>query len=304
MGIQTQRVQGYAQVTIDDERCDACGLCVAVCKGAPLSMVAGAVRVDQAELFGCFACGQCMAVCPQDCIRVEGRDLFTADMFPLPSAESRATYTALTNLMASRRSVRNYEDKAVPRDVLEAIIAAVSSAPMGLPPSDVEVLVLENRAAVQRFTADVIAYFKQHRWLFSDPVLWLLRPFMRKETAAMFKDFLAVAIRAFLEKSAQGEDWLTYGAPCALYFYTSPYADPADPTIAATYAMLAAESLGLGSCMLGTIPYCFQYSRALREKYGIPHRSQQGLMLILGYPAVTYQRGVQRRLGRVRFLAH
>ena len=26
----------------------------------------------------------------------------------------------------------------------------------------------------------------------------------------------------------------------------------ADPLIAATYAMLAAESLGLGSCMIGT----------------------------------------------------
>jgi len=67
--------------------------------------------------------------------------------------------------------------------------------------------------------------------------------------------------------------------------------------------MLAAESLGLGSCMLGTVPYCFKYSRALRQKYQIPHKSQQGLMLILGYPAIPYQKGIRRRLGTVRFIS-
>lgn len=302
MSIQTKRFQGYAQVTIDRQRCDACGLCVAVCKGAPLTMLDGVVHIDQAQLFGCYACGQCMAVCPQDCIQVTGRDLSPEDMFSLPTAQTRASYTALRNLMAHRRSVRNYQDKPVPRELIEQILTAVSSAPMGIPPTDVEVLVFENNAAVQRFTADVIAYLKQHRWLFSDVTLGLMRPFMSRETAAMYKDFLAVAVQVFLEKFAQGEDLLTYGAPCALYFYTARLADPADPVIAATYAMLAAESLGLGSCMLGIIPYCFKYSRQLREKYQVPHKSQQGLMLILGYPAITYQRGIHRRLSEVRFI--
>lgn len=84
---------------------------------------------------------------------------------------------------------------------------------------------------------------------------------MSKEYASVFKDFLAVAIHEIVDKYMQGVNWLIYDAPCGLYFYTSPYADPADPIIAATYAMLAAESLGLGSCLLGTIPYCFKYSR-------------------------------------------
>ncbi|MFZ4465107.1 MAG: nitroreductase, partial [Bacteroidales bacterium] len=38
-----------------------------------------------------------------------------------------------------------------------------------------------------------------------------------------------------------------------LYFYGSPYADPADPLIAATYAMIAGESLCLGTCMIGAV---------------------------------------------------
>lgn len=302
MTIPTRLSQGVARVTIDRERCDACGLCVAVCKGAPLTMVAGAVQVDQSLLFGCIACGACMAVCPQDCIQVEGRDLSRADLFPLLPEDSLAGYEALLALMQKRRSIRNFKDQPVPREILEKILAAVSTAPMGIPPSDVEVLVLEDKDAVQRFSADVMAFFHKIKWLFSDAVLTLLRPFMRSDNAAMFRDFLAIAIRGILEKHAQGEDWLTYDAPCALYFYASPFADPADPVIAATYAMLAAESLGLGSCMLGTIPYCFQYSRALRKTYHIPNKSQGGLMLVLGYPAITYRRRVTRRLAGVRFV--
>ena len=42
-----------------------------------------------------------------------------------------------------------------------------------------------------------------------------------------------------------------YDAPVALCFYGSPCCDPAGPVIAATYAMPAAESLGLGTCMIG-----------------------------------------------------
>ncbi len=314
MSITTQRVSGYAQVTIDYTRCDVCGLCVAVCKGAPLTLVDGKVHVDQAEYFGCFACGQCMAICPQDCIRVEGRDLSPADMFPLQAAarpiqdtpqsptSQPSPYACLSALLTARRSVRNYQDKPVPKESIMKIIDAVSTAPMGIPPSDVEVLVLENKESVQRFTADIIAYFKKIHWLFSPVVLGMLRPFMSRDTSKMYRGFLAVAIKAILEKHDQRENWLTYDAPCALYFYASQFSDPADPLIAATYAMLAAQSLGLGSCMLGTIPYCFQYNRKLREKYHIPDKSQQGLMLILGYPAVNYRRGIKRRLAAVRYV--
>ena len=307
MSAPTKRAKGYAQVTIDETVCNGCGLCVDVCIGAPLTMVDGKVHVDQGAYFGCFACGQCMAVCPLDCIHVEGRDLSPEDMFPLreviqTSTNSPDPYEALWALLSTRRSVRRYQDQPVPRAVIEKIIDAVSTAPMGIPPTDVEVLVLENKEAVTRFTADVIELFKKVRWLVSDPVQWLLRPFISKQTAEVYRGFLSVALTSILEKHEQGENWLTYDAHCALYFYTSRYADPADPTIAATYAMLAAQGLGLGSCMLGTIPYCFKYSRKLREKYQVPDKSQQGLMLLLGYPAVTYRKGIQRRLAGVRYV--
>jgi nitroreductase len=74
----------------------------------------------------------------------------------------------------------------------------------------------------------------------------------------------------------------------------------ADCHIAATYAMLAAESLGLGSCMLGTTEALGRV-KSFKSKYGIPPKNKIGLGLALGYSAETFQRGVRRRLASVAF---
>ncbi len=296
MAISTARTNEYAEVSIDLETCTGCGLCASVCMGGPLILKDSQITVDQKQHFGCFACGHCMAVCPEDCITVTGRDLSPDDLFPLPPDEKTASYALLKALLESRRSMRNFSASPIPPEVLEQIQQAISTAPMGLPPTDVAVLVFNSKESLQDLTEDIIHYLAKIRWMFSPWMLRLTRPFMSKVNQAVFEGFLAPAVNGILDHYSDGVNWLTYDAPCALYFYTSPYADPADPIITATYAMLAAQSLGLGSCMLGTIPYLFKYSKKLRRKYGIPDKSQQGLMLILGYPAIQYRKGITRRL--------
>jgi nitroreductase len=82
-----------------------------------------------------------------------------------------------------------------------------------------------------------------------------------------------------------------------MYFYGSPYTDPADPIVAATAAMYAGESLGLGTCMLGAIHPMIQNGRKakkFREEHGIRYPSREGLFVIFGYPAVHYRKGLKR----------
>jgi len=300
MALKTGRADAVAQITIDYERCIECGLCVAVCKGAPLFLDdTGKVGIDQSLLFGCVGCGQCVAVCPEDCIAVEGRDLFPSDIIEMPPRASRAAYDELKALMIGRRSVRNFKDKEVEDTVIQRIIDAASTAPMGLPPSDVEVLVLQGREKVSQFAQDMVDLMQSQRWIFSPVMRFLMRPFIGKEACESFENFIVPAIDAFVRKRNEGEDWLLYNAPVALYFHTSPYADPFDPVIGATYAMLAAEALGLGACMIGTPAQFMKYSKKLKRKYGIPLKNQQGITVILGYPAVQYRRAIQRRFADI-----
>ncbi|NMC54534.1 MAG: 4Fe-4S binding protein [Chloroflexi bacterium] len=302
MAIKTSRAEGVAEVRIDEEKCSGCGLCVKVCKGAPLTMRDGKPTVDQTRLFGCIACGKCVVVCPEDAISVEGRDLFPEDVLPIPPLEQRASYEHLHNLMLARRSTREFSSRAVERELVEQIIEAASSAPMGLPPSDVSALVLHGRARVRELRDAMMADLKTIKPFVSHSSLKLMRPFMKREEYEMFDNFILPTMDTFLQMEAEGADWWLYDAPLAVYFYCSPYSDPADPFIAATYAMLAGEALGLGSIMIGTAGYFFKYSRRLRQQFNIPHNAQQGLMVLFGHPAVKYRKAIRRRLARVEVL--
>jgi len=302
MPVNTRRAKGTAEVRIDYVVCNACGLCIEVCKGMPLYMENGRVEVDQSILFGCIGCGQCAAVCPKLCISVEGRELHPDDLFNLPPREERASYEGFLAMLQNRRSCRAFKDREVEPEVIQQILDAVATAPMGLPPSEVEVLVLDGFAAVREFAQDMVDLFQAKKWFFSPWMMTLMRPFVGKEVSDLMKSFMAPLPDFFADKMASGEDWLLYGAPLAMYFSAAPTSDPMDFGVAGTYAMLAAESLGLGTCMIGTVGPFMKYKSKINAKYGIPAGNTHGIMVIMGYPKIKYTRGIRRSLAGVKFV--
>lgn len=302
MALITGRANAAAEVRIDFERCIQCGLCAEVCKGQPLYMEEGGLKVDQQRIFGCIGCEHCMMVCPADCIEIHGRDMSPEDVIPLPDQSGLPGYAQFYNLLLTRRSIRSFQKRRVEPEVIARIVEAVQTAPMGLPPSDVEILILDDFAKVQQFAADITEAIKASRWFFCPLMTQLLRPFLGKEYRQSVESFIRPAVDMFVEKEAEGQDYLLYNAPLAMYFHASPYADPGDSIVAATYAMLAAESLGLGTCMIGTPPYFIKYSRKFKQKYDLPPKNQPGIVVIFGYPRLKFRKTLQRRLGKVTYL--
>ncbi len=300
--LKTGRFDGLASVQIDHSRCDLCGRCVTVCKGGPLYVADGNIGIDQSRFFGCIGCGHCMAVCRRDAVTVEGRDISRADLMDIPETGVRSTFDELFSLMVSRRSIREFDEREIPRPKIDSIIQAASSAPMGIPPSEVELLVLHGRPKVREFSSDMIADMRRSRFILSPLSLALMRPFIGRDAYAFMKSFTVPLISTILEKQTEGKDWLLYGAPLAMVFHIRPAADPADTVIAATYAMLAAQAQGLGGCMIGSVgPYLRHGGRTIKKKYGIPRENRVGITMVLGYPKVWFARAIRRRFSRVSF---
>jgi len=104
MAIKTGRADTAATVRIDYDSCIHCGLCAEVCKGQPLIMAEGRLKIDNERFFGCIGCGHCMCVCPQDCIQISGRDMSPEDVLPLPDKASLPGYEQFYGLLLSRRA--------------------------------------------------------------------------------------------------------------------------------------------------------------------------------------------------------
>lgn len=306
MPIPTSRAKEAAAITIDAEKCTGCGLCIKVCKDFSIELQNGkAVATGRTAAFGCIGCGHCMAICPAGAITIHGRTLSPEDVFDLPPKDSTSSYEQLMALFQRRRSIREFKDKPVDADVIEKILAAARTAPMGLPPSDVHVLVLQGHDKVLGFSKDFCNYLRGMKWLVSGWFLALMRPFWGKDNDAMFRNFVRPLFKVYVENMDNGKNYVTYDAPLAMYFYGSPFTDPADPIVAATYAMHAGEALGLGTCMLGAMHPMIQNgrrARKFREAHGIKFKSREGLFVVFGYPEVKYSKGVKRTFAEEKFL--
>jgi len=302
MAIPTTRTKEKARIYIDTDKCTGCGTCVEVCKDFGLTLANGKAKVSETPWVGCIACGHCMAVCPCEAIAINGRTLSPSDMFDLPPVEKIANYEQLLALFKRRRSIREFTERNVEPEIVEKILQAAATSPMGIPPSDVNVLVFDTKEKNRKFSEDFCEYLKGMKWLVSNWFLLLMRPFWGKINDELFRKFMRPVFDIYIGKMEKGVNLLNYDAPLAIYFYGSPYADPADPIIAAITAMYAAESLGLGTCMIGSIHPLIQYggkAKKFRAKYGIKHKSQEGVFVIFGYPSVKYGKGLKRTFASV-----
>jgi ferredoxin len=302
MAIPTSRTKECAEITIDTTKCTGCGKCVSVCKDFSICLENGKLRVSDTPAFGCIGCGHCMAICPSDAIKIYGRELSPDDLFDLPPVEDIAKYEQLLALFQRRRSIREFQEKEIAPDVVEKILDAARTSPMGLPPSDVNVLVLGTKEKTREFAVDFCEYLMGLRWFVSKWFLTFMRPFWGKSNDELFKGFVRPLFNVFIKNINEGVNLVTYDAPLTIYFYGSAYTDPADPIVAATAAMYAAESLGLGTCMLGGIHPLIQNGKRaknFREQHGIKYPSREGLFVVFGYPSVKYRKGIKRTFASV-----
>lgn len=238
-------------------------------------------------------------VCPQGTITVTGRGVSPQDLLPLPGPGEKATANALAALMQVRRSVRCFSDQPVDPKLVGRVIELAATAPMGIPPWDVGCISVIGREKVRQIAREIIKGYAGFLKIFKPWVLAAMRPFVGRAKYEFFAHFARPLAQTYVKVHQEGRDKLLYNAPVLLIFHQSPYADASDPVIAATYAMLAAESLGLGSTIIGGVPPILQRNKALCRRLGIPEGNKPSVALILGYPAVTFRKTIRRRFAHI-----
>jgi nitroreductase len=181
------------------------------------------------------------------------------------------TNPALENIYA-RRSVRKYTDDRLPNEVIGEILRAGTFAPTATNQQPWRWVVIRNREMIKRYGQRA-------------KKLWL----------EQFKDTTNPHLVSLSRVMSRPEMDIFYDAPVLVLVFSVPDAlhGEIDCALAAENMMLAARSLGVGSCWIG-LASPLGADPEFRKETGVPEQYMLVAPLIFGYPAKENTRAPPR----------
>lgn len=284
---------------INKEACTQCRLCVEICPCHIYGLnEQNEVYVNHERESICQVCGQYMSVCKEEAIRVEGLS-YNENFFDLP--ENKVGYDDFIDFLSNRRSVRHFKDKPVSDEVINKILDSIAFAPYGAMPEKMHVTVINNSDKIgeakpyfDKFMLDIVS------WIENPIASFFMKRGVDKETFNTVKNHLYPIVKLGNYDPDHGDE-VTRNAPALLLFHAKKDAEEHtdNSLIYATYAMLAAQSLGLGTTMNGIVPPAVNRTKKLREIFRIPGDHEVVISIILGYPKYSYRKAVKRKFHQI-----
>ena len=288
------------KVKIDRDLCNGCGLCITVCPTGTISLIEGKAAVSEGDS---ISCGHCEAVCPQEAIRVPAIDeemsnykTFSSEKHWLPPG--KYSTSGVVHLMASRRSFRCFTSQPVDRDMLEDLIKIGITAPSGTNSQSWTFTILPTRKAVTSFAEHIASYFGRLNTTAEKTMRRLFLKMIGKgELDTYYRSYYPKIKEALREWHASGKDRLFHGSTSAILIGSKPGAScPAeDALLAAQNILLAAHSMGLGSCLIGYAVAAMKKDSSIQQSIGILSEETIHAVIALGYPDEVYQRIAGRK---------
>lgn len=160
-----------------------------------------------------------------------------------------------------RRAIRSYEDKPVPESAIETMLEAATYAPSAINIQPWKFTVVTSKAEMKRLS-DIA----------KPAVLRTLPDVGNAALSALKKSLTDPAFNIF------------YNAPLLIFVAGEKSRfDVYDCTMAAENMMLAAYSLGIGSCWIGTAVGLANEPK-IKADLGIPEDHQVHAAIVFGYP--------------------
>jgi nitroreductase len=106
-----------------------------------------------------------------------------------------------------------------------------------------------------------------------------------------YREYYASAKEALQEWEQHGRDRLFHGAPAVIVVASMPGgSNPKEDALLATQnILLAAHSMGLGTCLVGFAVEAIQYDQTIKHFLKIPNEEKVYAVIAVGYPDEEYQ---------------
>lgn len=328
----------FSKILVDDEKCNGCGRCIETCP-IQLLMLNSDNKCrsnDRYDAFRCITCQNCTAVCSAEAIQISGAyrvhtgfwkndDLFGNPMaYPDPLGTGALTdvektadkLTETEKVIYNRRSIRLYKKKQVPKELINRIIEAGRFAPSAGNNQPWKFIVIQNRELIDEINARCKKALRVHTRL-TLPKAWLDKKIPGDKDARFSwwqKLILPLLVKLRPGDTDQrvrgGVNTVTSDPEYHIFFHAPTLilqlADRRaiggvdyDSGICLQNMVLAAHSLGLGTCYIGLIDGLKLHPKFRQEVLGVVEPFEIVMALCVGYPSGKIDKVVRREHPRV-----
>lgn len=241
---------------IDYENCSNCKICLFTCPRCfRQDTEQGKIVFEDSTNF-CNICGRCIAMCPSDAILYEDiGEVLSFEGVQDPS--TIVSYETMHKFMSAKRSIRGFKKKKVPRTIMEKVLNSMKYAPTAANVRTLECTIISDDSKIKKLSEAV-----------TDEVIAWNHP--------RYSDNLRKA-------KELGFDSIFHNAPHVMIIHSTNPNDDMNATIALTYGMLSAQSLGLGTCWIGLARGALISGKEIREEIAGINGRVWGV-IIIGYP--------------------
>lgn len=264
------------------EKCQRDGICVEVCPVGILALSREGIPVIRPGLAKhCIGCGHCVAVCPSEALD-NSRNRLTRQTrlqrFPVITPDVALLF------LRSRRSVRRYDERSVPKEAVLPLLEAARYAPSGHNTQGVSFLIIDEKEALNKIKEKVIE--------------WMAYTVERNKDWARKLNFPSI-----IKAHGRGEDRVLRNAPGLIIANAPKDLGTAQITtyLALEYVELYATTLGLGTCWAGYTQMCAQQYPPLVDYLKMPDGQAITGVMMYGYPKYFYHRLPDRNPLNVRW---
>lgn len=180
------------------------------------------------------------------------------------------------NTLLNRRSIRAYKDEQIKEEELQAIVQAGLYAPSAMGQQSWHITVVQNKEVITKLIGAI-------------------------------KEGMKNAPVESLRKAAENEKYNPfYGAPTYVIVSgdNSAFSPRVDCAAANENMLLAAASLGIGSCWLGSAEMLFASEKGaeFKKELGIPENYTPFYSAVFGYPASNNAKAAPRKDNTVNYI--
>jgi nitroreductase/NAD-dependent dihydropyrimidine dehydrogenase PreA subunit len=267
-----------ALIKVNQETCTKCGACVEACGAMVIYPPEGGFprQVPGTDAF-CMRCGHCVGICPTGSIT--HREL-PPEQCPLMDKKLEVSFEQVSQLIKSRRSIREFREKPVSREKIERIIDVARYAPTGHNMQEVQWLIINDKEKLRELTSIGVEWFRS---MAGGNTPW------------------ALEMQGILKMHDMGFNIFLRNAPALVTVFSeknNPMA-ATDCAIALGYFDLAAKSAGLGCCWDGYFYISAATFPPMIKAIGLPDGFSPYGALMVGYPKHSYMRIPPRKPPRI-----